>query len=76
MTSNATMTRPQRYFYEEIGERIKAARLRNRMTQEQLGRRIGLRTGVAIHYWEHGQGNISLWQTRELERVLGEGIYL
>jgi ribosome-binding protein aMBF1 (putative translation factor) len=67
------MTRPQRAFYREVGERLRDARNRQGLSQAQLGQRIGV-TGVAVHYWEHAKTAPTLWHIRQVEHVLGEAV--
>lgn len=75
MTGERAMTRPERDFYERIGQRIKAARRDRRLTQRDLGMRLGV-TSTAISYWENAHHAPTLWHLRQIERALGVEVVL
>lgn len=74
MSDPTPMTRPERDFYQRLGDRIRAARQRHSLSQTTFGRRLGV-TGTAISYWENAIHAPTLWHVREIERVLGEQIH-
>ena len=49
----------------KLGDRLRAARRRNDLTQQQLGKRVGV-TGVAISYWENGTNEPSIANLKQL----------
>lgn len=69
----SAMTRPQRAYYQTLGQQLRQARQRKGMTQRELGQRIGM-SHVAIHYYETAKHEVTIWTARQLEIVLGQRI--
>lgn len=53
-----------------IGEKIKDARLRSRMTQEQLGEKIGI-SAMGISHFEQGLRSVKLEYLEKIADALG-----
>lgn len=73
MSQPTAMYRTERDYYRVIGQRLRAARLAKGLSQRQVASQLGL-AHVAIHYWETAKHRPSLWELRQVERVLGMGI--
>jgi len=59
----------QESFYSEVGQRIKSARLRRSMSQEQLGERLGL-SRASIANIENGRQKLLAHMIVEVSEVL------
>ena len=59
---------------KRIGKNIKRERMFRKMTQEQLGRKVGLSKGH-IQYTEAGKKGISLWKLHQIASALGQAMY-
>jgi transcriptional regulator with XRE-family HTH domain len=55
--------------YAQIGERIRTAREKQAITQEELGKRIG-KTKTAVSSYEHGKRMVSVGDLPELANAL------
>jgi transcriptional regulator with XRE-family HTH domain len=53
-----------------FGERVRRARIRNAMTQTDLGNKMGVSQAL-IHFWEKGKVSPSVDQKTHLKRILG-----
>ena len=53
-----------------IGARIQLARLACYWTQEELGKKLGLKTGQTVGKWERGSRQPSIANLRQLCEVL------
>lgn len=66
-----TLTLREVDFYEELGRRIRLARVSKGMSQEQLAHAIDYDSGAAVSYWEAGLHKPALHTVLELEAILG-----
>ena len=57
-----------------FGERVRRARIRNAMTQTDLGNKMGVSQAL-IHFWEKGKLSPSVDQKTHLKRILGSGLH-
>lgn len=62
-------TNPEKVM-RDIGGRIKKARLKNGLTQEELGQRLGGKDVPSISYYENGKRRISAIELLEFSEVL------
>jgi len=67
------MTRPERRYYADLGERIRQARERAGLTQLELAHRVGLYSAPAVCHWEKGENRLSAYQLAMLDRIFEEG---
>jgi Zn-dependent peptidase ImmA (M78 family)/transcriptional regulator with XRE-family HTH domain len=57
--------------YQQIGERMRSARERLGLSQEELARRLGYSSPATISHFETGQRKISVLDLRQLADILG-----
>jgi transcriptional regulator with XRE-family HTH domain len=59
--------------YREIGRRIRQARETARLTQEDLGRALGI-SGVAVGHYERGARSVGIAELERIATVLGRPV--
>lgn len=66
------MTASERRYYAHLGQRIRAARQKAGLTQQELGRRLEV-SHVVVCHWERVDFRPSAWHLAQLDRIFGEG---
>ncbi|HEY3269020.1 MAG TPA: helix-turn-helix transcriptional regulator [Armatimonadota bacterium] len=59
--------------YEQIGRRIRQAREAEGLTQEELGRRLGI-SGVALGHYERAARSVGIAELERIAEALGKPI--